>query len=222
MVLLLCAVLLGAVVPRPLWSGETREPPSRRLLVLANPIHSDIAFAPDPDILSAFGFLAEDGLPLTHPNVGWIAFGWGGRSFYTQTPQWSDLKPGPLLRGLSYDASVMHVTLIGPVEPDEPGVLALNLSEAEFQRVVAAVRRSFRDDASGRPDLIEGVRYGPADLFYEAHGGFTALMGCNTWSSAVLREGGFRTGRWNPLPQSLMFSLRLFNETGAGTPQAAR
>lgn len=219
---LIVAFVLGALIPRPLWSKEMSAVTTRRILVLANPIHTDIAFAPDPDILSTFGFLAEDGLPLTHPNVGWIAFGWGGRAFYTQTPEWSQLKAGPLFRGLTSDASVMHVTLIGQFDPESEGILALELPESEFQRLLASIRRSFRADASGRPDLVEGARYGPADLFYQANGGFTALMGCNTWSGAMLRQAGLQTGWWNPLPQSLMLSLRLHNALESGSKGAQR
>lgn len=206
------ATVLGVVIPRPLWRDASLGPPTRTILVIANPIHTDIAFAPDPDVLSAFGFLAEDGLPLAHPDLRWIAVGWGGRAFYTETPEWSELKAIPVLRGLTYDASVMHVMLYGAFDTDAPDVLPIALSEADFQRVVATIRQSFRDDAAGQPDIIEGVHYGASDLFYEANGGFTALMGCNTWTAAMLRQGGLQTGWWTPLPQSLMLSLKLYNK----------
>ncbi len=222
-VALACCLLLGAVVPRPLWrAGGTAEQDgrTRRILVVANPIHTDLAFPPDPDVLQALRFIDADGLPVNEPSVGWIILGWGGRAFYTQTPTWSELRPLPLFKGVTLDASVMHVALAGPIDPDDPDIVPLDLPEAEFAHILAAVVASFKRDVTGETELLEGESYGRYDLFYEAEGRFTAMMGCNTWTSAVLREGGLRTGWWNPLPQSLFFSLRRFNPLAEVGPQA--
>ncbi|MGG2475846.1 DUF2459 domain-containing protein, partial [Rhizobium sp. BR5] len=42
--------------------------------------------------------------------------------------------------------------------------------------------------------------------FFEANGWFNAVAGCNTWSAAMLREAGIRTGWWTPLPPLLRWS----------------
>lgn len=213
--LALAAPVVGALVPRPLFpvaADAAGEGATRRLLVLANPIHTDIAFPVDQDVLERFGFLADAGLPIYDPNVRWIVAGWGGREFYLETPEWSDLKAGPLFKGLTRDRSVMHMGVAGEIDPASAGVLPLDLSPAEFDRMVEATMAGFATDGGGRLDLIEGRSYGEYDRFYEANGSFTALLGCNTWTGAVLRAGGVRTGLWNPLPQSLVWSVRLFND----------
>ncbi len=69
-----------------------------RILVLSNPIHSDIAVPVDADILTRFGFLRDGALDLDDPNLRYIIFGWGGRSFYTETPTWADLKAMPVCK----------------------------------------------------------------------------------------------------------------------------
>ncbi len=56
--------------------------------------------------------------------------------------------------------------------------------------------------------MIEGAAYGLDDAFFEARGGFNALAGCNTWTAAMLRQGGLTTGWWTPLPQLLDWSVR--------------
>jgi uncharacterized protein (TIGR02117 family) len=181
-------------------------------LLLANPIHTDIALPADPDVLERFGFLAESGMPLGDGRVKWLIVGWGGRSFYLETPTWSDLKPGPAIAALTVDASVMHVGVTGDIPEGTDGITPIDLSPQAFAAVMQVASNSFASGSDGRPILIEGRSYGAFDRFYEAKGRFNAVVGCNTWTGAVLRQGGIRTGWWNPMPQSLNLSLRLFND----------
>jgi len=213
LLLLALAPFAGAIVPRPLLASAAagREAP-RRILVLSNPIHTDIAFPADPDVIERLGFLSSSGLPLSDPAVKWLVVGWGGRAFYLETPTWSELKPGPVLRALTADSSAMHVAIAGEIDQATEGVIPIDLSEAAFADMISASLDGFARDARGEPLLIEGRSYGPYDRFYEGMGTFNAIVGCNTWTSAVLRRAGLRTGWWNPLPQSLVWSLRTFND----------
>ncbi len=106
----LVALLLGTVVPRPLFSATSPTPAaSTAVLVLMNPIHTDIAIPLEPQVREDFSFLLDNGQPIDAPGARYLVIGWGGREFYTQTPTWSQLKAGPLLRGLTMDRAVMHV-----------------------------------------------------------------------------------------------------------------
>ena len=191
-----------------------REPANGQVavLLLANAIHTDIALPARPEVLNAFGFLGDAGLPIGDPAVRWIIIGWGGRSFYLETPNWSDLKPLPVLRALTLDRSVMHVTLGGDIDPSGPGVRTLLLNNVSFDALLKASLERFSTNGEHRPIEIENAAYSQFDRFYEAAGFFNALVGCNTWTAAVLRSAGFRTGWWNPLPFSLGASLSLWNE----------
>lgn len=199
------------VLPRPLLPAEASEAGGRhRILVLMNPIHTDIAIPLDPAVREAFAFLSENGQPIDAPGARYLVFGWGGREFYTQTPTWSELKPGPLLRGLTVDRAVMHVDVAGDIPEPHPEVVGFDLDDARFAAVVKRIEASFSREA-GRPVPLPEFRYGQYDGFYEAEGNFTAILGCNTWAASVLRAGGLRTGWWNPLPRSLKTSLAWFN-----------
>jgi uncharacterized protein (TIGR02117 family) len=214
------AAFLGTAVPRPLVPVQEEIPPegvpARRVLVLANPIHTDIALPADADVLARFSFLGDDGLPMDWAGVEWLVFGWGGRSFYLETPTWGDLRPGPVVRAFTLDRSAMHVSVAGPIGLPQEGVLALDLAEGNFERLVEGIEAGFMRSGQGEPILIEGRSYGDYDLFYEGAGRFNALAGCNLWSAAALRAGGLRTGWWNPLPASLVWSLRRHNPSANG------
>jgi len=212
---------LGTLVPRPFsvsradTGADTGAPPPaeghRRILVLSNPIHTDIALPADPDVLKAFSFVADNGLELDYPGVFWVVFGWGGRSFYVETPTWADLKPGPVINALTWDESVMHVRRAGDIPLGLENVRAIGLPAADFDKLMRGIRDSFQSGADGVPRALEGAAYDPHDIFFPAIGGFNALSGCNTWTARLLREAGVRTGVWTPLPMTLSWSLDLHN-----------
>ncbi|QND52598.1 TIGR02117 family protein [Phyllobacterium sp. 628] len=212
---LVAAVLLftgGALIPRPSsFPEQTQSSLRRTVLLLSNPIHTDIAFPADPDVLARFSILSNDTFQLSDPRIAWIIVGWGGRSFYLETPTWADLKFMPLMRGLTVDRSTMHVEPIGAIDTNQPQIERLSVDPAAFDAMLQHTIDSFQMDTNGKAMMIEGAGYGLNDRFFEANGYFTALAGCNTWTSAVLRSGNLRTGLWNPLPQSLVWSLKQFN-----------
>ncbi|OHV89610.1 TIGR02117 family protein [Mesorhizobium sp. ORS 3428] len=207
----LLAVGLGTLVPRPLWSAAVAAGAgTRHILVLRNPIHTDIAIPLDDAVRRRFHFLADAGLPSDAPEARYLVFGWGGRAFYLETPTWSQLKAVPVLKALTLDASVMHVDLAGSIREPDPDVVGFDIDEEHFSALLDYIASSFRQGPNG-PIAIDNPGYSRFDRFYEANGYFNALVGCNTWTAAALRTAGLRTGWWNPLPVSLELSLRLYD-----------
>lgn len=208
--LLVILVALGTLLPRPLnpraeasLGGETAE-----ILLLANPIHTDIALPVDDEVRAAFADLVPGGLPLDMPGVDYLIIGWGGRSFYIETPTWGDIRPLPVFRALTVDRSVLHASVAGPLDLQHPSVRRIAITEERRRRMITEIRGSFlRED--GMPIAVPGAAYGLDDAFFEARGAFNALVGCNTWTAAMLRSAGIRTGWWTPMPQLLDLSLDL-------------
>ncbi|TWB61306.1 uncharacterized protein (TIGR02117 family) [Rhizobium sp. ERR 922] len=204
---------LGIVVPRPLWHDEraVRSERSQQILMLSNPIHTDIAIPADGDLLTRFAFLRTAGLDIGNPNLRYLIFGWGGRSFYTETRTWADLKAGPVLKSFALDRSVIHAELAGDIPLDAPAVTVIDIDAEGLERLKQFVLASFDRSDSG-PIPLPGSNYGPNDAFFEARGYFNALMGCNTWTAAALRQAGLTSGLWTSLPWMLRMSLRLHND----------
>lgn len=208
----LIVVTAGTLIPRPLLPAEraAAAAETRRILLLANPIHTDIAIPLDDETRTAFAFLAAHGLPVNDPAARWLIFGWGGRAFYIETPTWADLKPVPVFRALTLDRSVMHVDIVAGIDEGEPSVTGYELDAAQFRGLSDFIDASFVR-TSGDVAVVPDAGYGNYDQFFEANGSFNALLGCNTWTARALRAAGLRTGLWNPLPQTLALSLALFN-----------
>jgi uncharacterized protein (TIGR02117 family) len=207
----IAALTLGTVVPRPpIGTAEGSAPGSARILVLSSPMHTDIAVPVEAVAGRDFAFLSEAGLPLGHPSARWVLFGWGGRAFYVATPDMTDIQLGPLLKSFTLDSSVMHVEVVGALDEGRPGIAGFTISGQGLGRLLAFVRSSFAEP-DGVPVQLIGTGYTPEDTFFEAVGSFNALVGCNTWTARALRQAGLRTGWWNPMPQSLDWSLALYN-----------
>ncbi|MBZ9992914.1 TIGR02117 family protein [Mesorhizobium sp. BH1-1-4] len=204
------AVTLGTLVPRPIWPAAAAGEGTRRIFVLKNPIHTDIAIPVDDAVRRRFRFLADAGLPSDAPEVRYLVFGWGGRAFYLETPTWSRLKAVPVFKALTLDASVMHVDVAGDITEPHPNVAGFEVSDDRFAALLDFIDASFQQGPGG-PVVIDNAAYSNFDRFYEANGHFNALIGCNTWTAAALRTAGLRTGWWNPLPASLGLSMRLYN-----------
>ena len=207
--LIILLVAGGTFIPRPLLKPANAGP-AHAFLLLSNPIHTDIAIPLDDTIRARFAFLAKAGVPIDNSGAKYLVVGWGGRSFYLETPHWADIKPLPVFRALTLDNSVMHVEVTGAIQEDDASVTALVTDDEGLARMLAFIQSSFamRDDKT-RP--IPAAQYGRHDAFYEANGYFNALVGCNTWTARALREAGLRTGVWNPVPQTLAASLKLYN-----------
>lgn len=206
---LLVSVALGTIIPRPLTSPAAASVgSSSQILLLANPIHTDIALPLDDEVRAAFADLILAGLPIDMPGVEYLIIGWGGRSFYIETPTWGVIRPLPVLKALTVDQSVLHASVAGAIDPSHPAVRPLDVTGEGRTRMIAAIRASFVRD-NGAPVPIPGAAYGFDDAFFEAEGSFNAFVGCNTWTASMLRSAGVRTGWWTPLPQLLDLSIDL-------------
>ena len=134
-----------------------------------------------------------------------LAFGWGDREFYLNTPQWADLTVSRALGALTGgNASLLHVTWLSRAQLRR-GAYALPLSTAQYRQLTAYVQATL--PATGAVQ-IAGAHYGKQDAFYEALGSYNAFETCNTWTGRALRRAGIKTGRWTPFEQNVVWHLQ--------------
>ncbi len=198
------ATIAGAAIPaRGVQSSAEGEP--QQIFLLTSLLHADFAIPVNDAMRQRFAFLREGGIPMDHPNLRYLVFGWGARDFYIKTRTLADIRPLPALKGIVGDASVMHVLAAADVKMDESAV-PLSLPPGGLERLLDFIERSFdRHGQAARP--IEGVSYGMSDAFFEGAGRFHILRPCNIWVAQGLREAGISTGAWTPTTWSLLRGL---------------
>jgi uncharacterized protein (TIGR02117 family) len=199
------AALIGGLVPANAGWSEPRE--GVTIFVRTNGVHTWI-MVPTVSADMDWRPLA----PASHikdPRYAgnYLAFGYGNREFYLNTPRWADLRPRTALAAaFGSGRSLMHVE-----HEWNPRVLdyqkRLVLTRDQYRRLARHIASSFERDRQGRTLPLLGRGYGPADVFYEARGPYNAFLTCNEWTGAALRAAGVRTGIWTPLSQSIMLRL---------------
>lgn len=127
--------------------------------------------------------------------VRWVAFGWGDKGFYIDTPDWSDLQVTTAFNALSgLGDSAMHVTAYTVFTPEEQEV-KLTLTKEEYQRLIYYIDRSFQSKA-GQYRRIEVQGYNQSDAFYEAKGSYSLFYTCNTWVNQGLKHCNQKAALW--------------------------
>jgi len=141
-------------------------------------------------------------------NTSWathIAFGWGDREFYINTPSWKDLKVSTAVNALLIPSkTVVHVAHTN--EPAENSqTKSVTVSVEQYEQLVNFVKSSFAEDGSKAQQLIPNEAYGYYDAFYQGSGSYHAFRTCNCWVGEALQKTGIKTGWFTPLPKTVFF-----------------
>jgi uncharacterized protein (TIGR02117 family) len=201
----LAAALVGGLIPaNPGWHQPER---GIRIFVRTNGVHTWIMV---PTVAAGIDWRPlAPAADIRDPRYegDYLAFGYGNREFYLNTPSWSDLSPRTALAAaFGRGPGLVHVEHERHPRPDEYQ-RPLILTADQYRRLAAHIRASFELDRSGRSKPLLGRGYGPADVFYEAEGSYNAYRTCNEWTGEALRAAGVRTGVWTPFSQSIMLRL---------------
>ncbi len=201
----LAVLVLGLVPANPGWR-EAKE--GITVFVRTNGVHTWI-MVPKANAEMDWRTLVP-GAHLRDP--GWgagdhVAFGYGNRTFYLETPTWGDLTmKNAFLAAFGQGRSLVHADHDHQPRPNDHQ-RPITLSREEYRRLAAFIRSSFQRDAQGRTIPLIGRGYGSSDMFYEALGPYSAVYTCNQWTGRALRRAGVRMGVWTPLSQSIMWRL---------------
>lgn len=190
---LVLAVVLSLIPTRP---PATAGQPDHDIYVSSNGVHTDfilpVELVPQP-LLDQLGYLGD---------YRYLAFGWGDKGFYLDTPTWAELSASTAIRAMLLpSATAVHVTGHPTVGADWAH---LRLSRQQVDRLNAYIAAAFRLSEQGELQRIDDSGYGNNDEFYEALGSYNALYTCNNWINGGLKEIGVRTALWSPSEWGIM------------------
>ncbi len=194
-VFLLTAGLLGHVAVNRNW----REPADGiTIYVQSNGVHTGVVLPAVGGGIDWRARVRASDLPDPRGVGQWLAFGWGDRDFYLNTPRWQDMHAATIASALvGSGRTLVHVDHLDAFAPDAYW-RPLRLRPAEYARLAAFVAATFAD----RPEVIRG--YTARDVFYTARGHYSALRTCNVWTGDALRSAGVRVGAWTVFEGDVM------------------
>ena len=178
------------------------------IFVRTNGVHSDLALPVRTDTIDwAVEFPNGHFLgPLDR--ASYIGFGWGDREFYLKTKTWRDVDHVAAVKSLfGLQETVMHVQYMEPSRFSGE-FIAVTLTTAQYERLVAYIRATLRRDGNGAAIPIDGAHYGMLDAFYAANGSYSAIYTCNEWVRGGLSVAGVRAPWWAPFDAALFYQLR--------------
>jgi uncharacterized protein (TIGR02117 family) len=200
---LIFAIILGAI---PVNTGFVHSERGVPVYLRTNGVHAELILPTRANGVDwSLDFPATDMRALAEP-LPWVAFGWGDRGFFVNTPNWSDLKASTALWAISgLGDGAMHVEYIET--PRAYKARELLLSREEYARLASYIHGSFRRGQSDRPIRINAPGYFEADAFYEAVPNYKLWFTCNDWVRRALTVTGVRAPLWSPFETALFLQL---------------
>ncbi|MCK7559066.1 TIGR02117 family protein [Chitinophaga sedimenti] len=183
-------------------------PEEVEIYLLSNGVHSDIV-VPVANELRDW----RSKVPVIHTrgkdsSAIWLAFGWGDKGFYLETPTWNDLSFSTAFKaafGLS--SAAMHTTYYHYMQEGND-CKRIMISKNQYERLIRFIDESFITDAGGGFRLIPtNANYGRNDAFYDAHGRYHLFHTCNTWTNNALKACGQLACYWTPFDEGIFISI---------------
>ncbi|MFB6454766.1 TIGR02117 family protein [Chitinophaga sp. Hz27] len=138
-----------------------------------------------------------------------LAFGWGDKGFYLNTPTWADLKTSTAFKAaFSLSTSAIHTTYYRRLyEGDD--CRKIMISKSQYTRLINYINASFKTGTNGLPIKIDThANYGNDDAFYEANGSYNIFHTCNTWANSGLKSCGQKACRWTIFDTGIFYQYR--------------
>ena len=194
-------VLSRITVPK----ADPNAAPDVEIYLHTNGVHTDLVLPIKTPLHDWSQQLSIQDIPSRDTTMRYVAFGWGDKGFYLDTPTWAELKFSTAFVATFWlGSAAMHTTYFHSIGPG-PDTVTLRLSRAEYARLVAYILASFRYDAAGRVQHIAGHSYGHDDAFYEAHRVYSFLYTCNTWTNNALKASGQKACFWTPADSGIFY-----------------
>ncbi len=209
--LYICAAVVCSLIP----AEQSYQPADKPIPIylLSNGVHTDFVFPLRTEMKDWSQFIDIGELIKNPETVQWIAFGWGDRTFYIETPTWEDLTAKNAFSSLFLPTpSAIHVTLYYTIFAHEL-CIPLRISEEQYQILSAYVESTFQKTKEGKPIRIGSYNYFECDGFYEAHGYFHLFKTCNTWTNTGLKRAGLPAALWTPVDKGILYHYRNYYTT---------
>ncbi len=174
--------------------------------ILTNGVHTDLVVPIKTDQLDwsqEVKFANTTGKDTT---FNYVAFGWGDKGFYLETPTWADLKASTAFKAaFALSTSAIHATFYKHMK-EGPDCVKIDISKDQYARLVKYIQESFTTDAQGHLMPIRtNANYGSTDAFYEAKGSYHLFHTCNTWANNGLKSCGQKASLWTPFDTGIFY-----------------
>lgn len=166
------------------------------IYIKTNGVHTDIVVPAKNIIKDWTQQIRFENTQAQDSTAQFIAFGWGDKGFYLDTPEWSDLKASTAFNAaFGLGNSAMHTTFYKSVR-ESKNCIKVMISKENYQKLTDYIESSFQLDSTQNPIFITATTYGKNDSFYEAHGKYNLFHTCNSWANGALKASNQKAAFW--------------------------
>ena len=167
------------------------------IYIKTNGVHTDIVVPIKNPTIDWSKIVSYKDTRKKDSSMQFVAFGWGDKSFYLETPNWSDLKFKVAFNaafGLSTTA--IHTTFYKSLQENE-SCKKIKITQKQYNKLCQYIITSFQFDNHGETiNIPTNANYGNDDAFYEAKGTYNLFFTCNTWANKALKVSGLKCCLW--------------------------
>ena len=195
---ILLYVILALLLPLiPINAKKTTDPKVVELYILTNGVHTDLVLPVRTSQIDWSQKLPFKNTRGQKTDFRYIAFGWGDKGFYLDTPTWSQLKFSTAFKAAFWlSDSAMHCTYYKQMKEGND-CKKMMLTEQQYQDLIQFIDSRFDKDAAGHYILVPtNAVYGDDDAFYDAKGSYNFTYTCNTWANDGLKVAGQKAALW--------------------------
>ncbi len=196
LVIYLIAVVLISYIPINSNPKFSETEPQIPIYLRTNGVHTDIVVPIKNDYwdwsqhVHFYDTKAKDSL------MNWVAFGWGDKGFYLDTPTWADLKTSTALKAVSgFNTTAMHVTFYKNLNEDKDCVKFF-INPNDYQKLVTYITDDFQQEDNQFIKIETNAVYGNNDVFYDAKGHYSLFYTCNSWTNQALKSANQKASLW--------------------------
>lgn len=199
---ILASVVLSII---PVNKNQTEHVKEYTIYIKSNGVHTDLVLPINTDLKDWSEKIKFENIKSKDSTHRYLAFGWGDKGFYLDTPEWSDLKFKTAFNAaFNLGTSAMHTTFYNQIQENESCV-KIEISKDQYQKLITFIEASFQYDTNGNPIFIEATTYGKNDSFYEAHRTYNLFYTCNTWTNQALKKADLKAAFWTPTDKGIFY-----------------
>ncbi|GGH79812.1 hypothetical protein GCM10011379_49750 [Filimonas zeae] len=207
--LLLLYLLSAFTLSRISTAREKDTRPEMAIYILTNGVHTDLVVPVKSEYIDWSQYIPFSNTSSKDTTAQWLAFGWGDKGFYLETPTWADLKFGTAFKAaFRLSTSAVHATYYRMMSENKE-CRKIEISKAQYARLVAYIRNTLDTTAGGMPVYIPTTaNYGKHDAFYEARGSYHLFHTCNTWANNGLKSCGQKACVWTIFDTGIFYQYK--------------
>lgn len=198
--LILLYILCGYFIPFiEVPAEKTSEPKTVDIYLYTNGVHTDIVVPIKNEQYDWSQTIPFENTRSQKTGYRYLSVGWGDKGFYLDTPTWADLKFSTAFKAAFWlSESAMHCTFYDKMTEGEDCV-KISVTKTQYDHLIQYINAKFDRDKNGNIILIKtNAVYGNNDTFYDAHGSYSFLNTCNTWTNNALKAAGQKAALWSP------------------------